>query len=140
MKKLIQTANKIDAPIEKVWAHIRTGEGVNTWLPIITTCRVEGNKRYCTTENGSLDETILKSDDQAKVFQYAIEKQDVFPVSDIKGTMRLEQISANETTLLWDVEFDIQDEAIFPEIKQGIEGIYAAGAAGLGQLANAQAV
>ena len=93
MKKVIKTVNKIDAPLEKVWSRIRTGESVDTWLPIITSCRVEGNKRYCTTEDGSLNETILRSDDQEKVFQYSIEEQNVFPVTGIVGTMRLEAIN-----------------------------------------------
>lgn len=136
MKKVIKTTNKIEAPIDQIWAHVRTGEGVDTWLPIITSCRVEGNKRYCTTAEGKLDETILKSDDQEKVFQYSISKQELFPVTDIVGTMRLEAVNDQQTQLHWDIEFDIEDESLFPGIKEGIEGLYAAGAAGLGQLAN----
>lgn len=135
MKKLIQTVNKIEAPIEQLWAQIRTGKNVDTWLPIITSCRVEGNKRYCTTEDGDLDETILRSDDQQKVFQYAIDKQNIFPVTGIIGTMKLEAIDEQSTNLLWDVQFDIADESQFPPIKEGIEGLYAMGAQGLGALA-----
>ena len=136
MKKFIQTVNTIEAPVDAVWAQIRTGENVDTWLPIITSCRVEGNKRYCTTEDGALDETILKSDDQEKVFQYAIGEQNLFPVTGIKGTMRLREVDEQTTNLFWDLEFDLQDENLFGDIKEGIEGLYTAGALGLGQLAN----
>ncbi len=99
-------------------------------------CRVEGSKRYCTTEGGTIEETILKSDDDEKVFQYVFDKQDVFPADNIKGTMKLEFVNTTQTNLLWDVEFDIQDESIFPELKKSIEELYLSGASGLEKLAN----
>lgn len=134
MKKEIKTINKINAPIELIWENLRTGEAVNSWLPIITSCRVEGNKRYCSTEDSILEETILLSDDQNKTFQYSIEKQDLFPVTGLKGTMQLKAIGEYETDLHWDVEFDLQDESIFPQIEEGIRATYAMGAQGLEEL------
>ncbi|MEM9930299.1 MAG: hypothetical protein AAF840_10805 [Bacteroidota bacterium] len=37
----------------------------------------------------------------------------------------------------WDVSFDITQEAAFPQVDGAIRQLYAAGAAGLGQLATA---
>ncbi|MEL6275575.1 MAG: SRPBCC family protein [Bacteroidota bacterium] len=135
MKKQVKTVNNINAPAEQVWAQLRTGEGVNKWLPIITACRVEGNRRYCETADGSLKETIISSDDATMTFRYSIEEQQLLPVTDIVGTMRVEAIDAQSCTLYWDVEFDIADEQMFPQVEGGIRQIYAAGAEGLGKLA-----
>jgi len=134
MKKEIKTTNRIDAPIDQVWEHLRTGENVNSWLPIITSCRLEGNNRICSTENGELEETILKSDDDTKTFQYSIEKQNMFPIENILGTMKLNEVGQDQTDLHWDISFSLEDESLFTAIKEGIEGVYQMGAAGLEQL------
>ena len=137
MKKQIKTVNEIAAPTNQIWEHLRTGKGVNLWLPIITSCRVEGNKRFCTTEDSQLEETILESDDLNKVFKYSIEKQDLFPVTNIVGRMQLVPVNETTSKLHWDVEFNIEDETHFPQIKEGIEQVYAMGAKGLEELTNA---
>lgn len=135
MKKEVKTINEIAAPADQVWANLRTGEGVDTWLPVITACRVEGNRRYCEAGDGKLEETIVSSDDATMTFVYSIEKQELLPVMDILGTMRVEATGPETSKLYWDVAFEVADEAMFPGIKQGIEEIYASGAQGLGQLA-----
>ena len=135
MKKHITTTNPIPAPAAAVWAQIRTGGGVDTWLPPITACRVEGNRRYCEAGEARLEETIESSDDATMTFKYSIQQQDLMPVSDIEGTMRVEAVDAGNSLLHWDVSFEVADEATFAMVKPGIEGLYTAGAAGLGQLA-----
>ena len=136
MKKTIETVNPVAAPASTIWSLIRTGEGVDKWFPIITSCRVEGKQRFCTTADGELNETIVRSDDEAMVFQYSIPQQNLFPVSNILGTMTVEAVDANNCNLRWDVEFDLENEALYDELKQGISGLYAQGAQGLGQLAS----
>jgi uncharacterized protein YndB with AHSA1/START domain len=130
MKKTIQTSHIINAPIGKVWANISKATGVNEWLPVITACRLDGNKRVCTTEQGDMNETILKIDNDQKIFQYAIDEQALLPIADIIGTMQvLEQ--DNNTKLNWNLEFTLQDETMYETVKQAVEGMYAAGANGL---------
>lgn len=135
MKKEIKTNNLIDAPIDAIWEQLRTGEGVDRWLPIVTSCKVEGNKRRCTVDGNQLDETILNSDDSQKLFQYAIDKQSLFPISHIVGTMKLHAHNEKQTNLTWDLSFDLQEESLFLEIKEGIENLYRQGAKGLEELA-----
>lgn len=135
MKKEVKTVNEIAAPADQVWANIRTGKGVDTWLPVITACRVEGNRRYCEAGESKLEETIVSSDDATQTFVYSIEKQELLPVTNILGTMRVEANGQDRSVLYWDVEFDVADEATFLSVKQGIEELYAVGAQGLGQLA-----
>ncbi|MDB4292295.1 SRPBCC family protein [Maribacter sp.] len=133
-KKTIQTSHNLMAKTEKVWATISKASGVNDWLPIITSCHLEGNgegsKRICTTAQGHMLETILKIDGEHKVFQYAIDEQPLLPIQNVVGTMKV--ISKDEgTELLWDLDFEIADESQFPMVKQAIEGMYQAGANGL---------
>jgi carbon monoxide dehydrogenase subunit G len=130
MKKTMATSHIINAPIEKVWANISKATGVNEWLPVITACRLDGNKRVCSTEQGDMNETILKIDNDQKIFQYAIDEQPLLPIADIIGNMQvLEQ--DNNTKLNWNLEFTLQDETMYETVKQAVEGMYAAGANGL---------
>jgi hypothetical protein len=134
MKKIVQTKHYINAPIDRLWANISKGSGVNTWFPIITSCHLqgqgEGAKRVCISEQGELLETIVKIDHTNKVFKYSIDKQSFFPVENIIGTMTLKE-NENNVQLDWDLEFNIEDEAHFPVIKESIEGLFAVGATGL---------
>ena len=135
MKKLISTTNPISAPAAKVWANLRTGEGVDKWLPPVTACRVEGNRRYCEAGDARLEETIEESSDETMTFCYSIQKQDMIPVTDIAGTIRVEAVDADNSLLHWDVDFDVESEELFGQLKPQIEGMYTAAAAGLGELA-----
>lgn len=130
MKKTIETTHSLNANSEKVWKTISKASGVNEWLPIITSCSLEGNKRICTTEQGDLKETILKIDNDNKVFKYAIDEQPLLPIQNVVGTM---QVISNEngTELIWNMDFDIEDENQLPMVKQAVEGLYQAGANGL---------
>ncbi|MBQ0734205.1 SRPBCC family protein [Aquimarina celericrescens] len=89
MKKTIETSHKLNANPEKVWTIISKASGVNEWLPIITSCSFEGNKRICTTEQGDLKETILIIDNANKIFQYAIDEQPLLPIHNVVGTMKV---------------------------------------------------
>jgi uncharacterized protein YndB with AHSA1/START domain len=130
MKKTITTSHIINAPIEKVWANISKATGVNEWLPVITACRLDGNKRVCTTEQGDMNETILKIDNDQKIFQYAIDEQPLLPIAHIIGTMQVFE-QDNNTKLNWNLEFTLQNETMYETVKQVVEGMYAAGANGL---------
>ncbi|MTB52863.1 SRPBCC family protein [Lewinella sp. W8] len=135
MKKLVQTSNPIQAPASEVWEHLRTGEGVNLWLPMITSCRVEGDRRYCEAGDQPLTETILSSDDGDMTFRYSIEEQSLLPIEDIIGTMRVESVPPQTSILHWDLSFEVADEATYAQVKAGLEQIYAQGAEGLERLA-----
>ncbi|MFS4492192.1 SRPBCC family protein [Maribacter sp. 2308TA10-17] len=133
-KKTVQTSHILSAKTEKVWATISKASGVNEWLPIITACRLEGkgegSKRICTTAQGDMKETILKIDEEHKVFQYAIDEQPLLPIGNIVGTMKVNS-KDERTELLWDLDFEISDESQFPMVKQAVEEMYRAGATGL---------
>lgn len=138
MKKVIKTTNFIEAPLDKVWAKVSPGTHMDKWMPIVATCKVEGDKRVCSThENGVLYETILQSDDDNKIFQYRIDEQSMLPVSGIIGTMTF--FEKDDTTQLdWEITFDISEEyeSAFQDIKTNTEALYQMAAASLATYAN----
>ena len=133
MKQTVSTVHVLDASAERVWENISKGTGVDEWLPVITTCRLDGNKRICSTEQGDMNETILKVDHENRVFQYAIDKQPLLPIEDVVGTMQV--IDADgKTKLHWSLIFTLGNDASFDAVKQAIENLYTAGANGLERL------
>jgi carbon monoxide dehydrogenase subunit G len=130
MKKIISTIHNINAPSSSVWANISKATGVNEWLPVITACHLDGDKRVCLTEQGEMNETILKVDNANRLFQYSIDSQPLLPIENVVGTMKVNE-NGEQTQLQWDLEFNIKDESLFEMVKQAVEGMYAAGAAGL---------
>lgn len=130
MKQTIETVHSIDAPANKVWENISKATGVNNWLPVVTACRLDGNKRVCTTEQGDMDETILKIDADQKLFQYSIDKQPLLPIENIIGTMKISD-EEGKTVLIWNLDYTIQDETMLAMVTQAIKEMYEAGAKGL---------
>lgn len=120
----------LDVSAEAAWEVIGAVKGVDQWLGPITSCRVEGNKRYCGTEGGEFEEDILKLDHENRVFQYAIPAQHIVPVKNILGEMKVNP-AANEQALVewsWKFEVEEQDEAQARETfnmmgNMGLEGI-----------------
>ncbi len=128
MKKKIKTTHQLNADLDQVWSNVRTGAEWEKWLPILSDSSIEGEgkgaKRVCRMHDGNeLFETILESDDQKKTFQYQIDKQSFMPISDVVGTMKFSG-DGEETTLEWNVEFEVASEEIFNQVKPGIEEIY----------------
>lgn len=138
MKQVIATTHQIAADPARIWAIISRADGVDGWLPIITTCRLEGQgegaKRICGTAAGDLLETIVKIDQATRTFQYAINEQPLLPITNILVTMVVEE--ADGLTLLrWTLAGDLVDEAQAAMVQEAIAGMYAAGAAGLARVA-----
>lgn len=130
MKKTVTTLHTLNAPSSKVWANISKATGVNEWLPVITACRLDGDKRICSTEQGEMNETILKVNDENRVFQYSIDSQPLLPIENAIGTMQVKE-RGEQTHLQWDLEFTLKDESLFDRVKQAVEEMYAVGATGL---------
>ncbi len=132
MKKSEQKiSEKISATPEAAWKVIGGVSGVDKWLaPMITSCRVEGDKRICGTEGGEFEEDILLVDHENHVFKYAIPKQHMMPVENILGTMRVLPADDNQSVVEWQWTFDVLEEdenqakEMFAGIgTQGIKGI-----------------
>ena len=126
----------LNATPEFVWEIVGAVDGVEKWFaPMITSCRVEGNKRYCNLDNGDvLEEQFLVSNAE-KTFVYTIHKQTSFPAENIVGIIRLEQSGEELTTLYWSVDLEVENEETFQALKENISGVYSASAEKLQELA-----
>ncbi len=137
MKRVINTEHEIKAPVDKVWQLIAQGDGVESWIPIIKSSKIDqGNRRFCEMhEGGDLEETFLISEAK-RTFMYSIDKQEAFPATNIVGTIKVEAIDENHTRLFWDVEMDVEGgEETFSELKSKIVQVYTLSAAQLSEVA-----
>lgn len=133
--KTISVTQRIAIPAQAAWNIVRTGADMNRWFPPVTACRLEGTgvgaKRFCTVQGQELEESIETVDDSSRIFQYRILKQALMPIRNIVGTVHVTPVSLSEAEVLWFVNFDLDDETAMPALKEGIEGMYRAGIAGL---------
>lgn len=127
----------IKAPADKVWATIRSFDDVDTFIPAIATCSVEGNgvgaKRICTMQDGGkILERLERVDEEAKTLQYSISEAPL-PVSDYLGTVKVRDLGNGTTEVEWLSTMEVKGmpEA---ELKAMLEGIYASGIEGLEKL------
>ncbi len=100
----------LDVSPEEAWKIIGAVKGVDQWLAPITACRVEGDKRYCTTEGGEFSEDILKVDHNNKIFQYGIPSQNMIPVQNILGEMKVLDADGGRATVEWSWAFEVAEE------------------------------
>ena len=134
MKKTIETSHYINAPLDKVWNIIKSGENWEDWVVVIANSETvgsgEGATRICHThDNGVLHETITKIDEVNKIFQYRIDKQEMVPASGIVGTLTFSE-EGEGTRLEWVAEMDLFDEAenAFSQIEEMTGKMYTASA------------
>ena len=104
--KISQTIN---VSPEEAWKVIGAVSGVDQWLAPITKCEVEGNRRTCTTAEGSFDEEIVQVNHEEMVLDYLIPKQHMIPVENIKGQMAVKDAEDGKTNITWMWEFDVED-------------------------------
>ena len=143
VQKKFEQTKVLEAPHEQVWDVISRASGVNDWLPAITTCRLEGEgegaKRFCETADGKyLKETVDKVDHERFVFEYTIYEQNMMPLSNYKGKYQVKKLGRDKTEITWSAVFETE-EVHYPEIAQGLTGLYQMGFDGLEKLARTDA-
>ncbi len=134
--KSVVTTMTINAPSEKVWEVIAKGDEIEKWFSIIETCELigsgEGAKRTCKTFQGNvLKETILTIEPIAKVFQYAIDEQDMLPTKDFVGTIHVTPSSSSATTITWIGNYNLLDENMKDAVSNGLDQLYQNGITGI---------
>lgn len=121
----------IDVAPPAAWRIIGAVDGVDKWLAPIQACRVEGNRRYCTTEEGEFLEDILNVDHEKRILEYTIPSQNMMPAENILGHMQVLE-EEGKATIEWAWNFDVEasNEAMVKEMlamvgNMGISGIEA---------------
>ncbi len=134
MKYYLQTINTIDSPQTLVWEKISKGDKVEEWHPLVNASHVKGNTRTCITEQGPLIEEILVLDHQHFTYKYRILEQQVYPTnSEIICTIKVLK-GRSGTLFIWDIEFDLEDDLKFNEMKEGLEILAKSAARSLSEL------
>ena len=139
-RKSLTVDRIVAATPEQVWNILRTADDVDAWFPVIATCKLdgkgEGAKRVCTTADGkTILESIVTVDDAQRIFQYRIDQQEMMPIRDMLGTMRV-YVQDGKTHVRWTAEFEMTMEEAFAQVQDGIIGMYFTGLDGLERLAS----
>lgn len=133
--KTVAVTKQIPVAAAVAWAIIRTGDKMDRWSPPVTACSLEGSgpgaRRVCIINDKQLDEVIETVDDSARVFQYRIVRQDLMPIANVLGTIHIAPVSEQSCRVLWLTNFDMLDEAAWPQVKEGMEGFYSVSIDGL---------
>ncbi len=138
----VKVVKKINAPAEAVWQTISAIAGVDKWLSMIKTCRLEGTgvgaKRVCTTVDGvTLYERIEAIDQENRVFEYSIPEPPM-PFKNLLGAMKvITGDNLNESQVDWSATFEV-GEAQEAEVVAMLETIYSEGIIGLEKMHVAQ--
>ena len=133
--KTVSVAQRIAVPAQAAWEVVRSGSGMDKWVPAISSCRLEGQgpgaSRVCVINEQELHETIETVDDTTRLFQYRIHRQSLLPVRNILATVQVTAMGDSEAQVLWFVNLELDDPAAWPSVKDGIESIYRSAIDGL---------
>ena len=97
---------------EKVWNVISKVGGVDQWFgSLITSCKVENNKRFCETTDGvHLEEHILEVNNESKIFRFLIPEQDMLPIENLEEKMKVLSGTNGNAIVEWSATFNATDE------------------------------
>jgi hypothetical protein len=137
--KTIAVTERLACPADAVWHLIRSGRDIHRMMPsVIETCRVEGSgpgaRRYCTTKQGPLAETILCVHDDARLFRYRIDEQSLMPLQNYEGSVHVVDLGAQGSQVLWFATYDLVDESADAPVREGLLALLHTAIAGMGTL------
>lgn len=140
--KTIAVVQCLPRPANALWALIRSGRDVHRMLPgVIETCRVEGSgagaRRYCTTKQGPLAETILCVDDDARLFRYRIDEQSMMPLENYEGSLHVTDTGGGTCEVLWFATYNLLDEGADAALRDGLLSLLRTAIGGMDALAAA---
>jgi hypothetical protein len=137
--KTIAVTQCLSRPADVVWELIRSGRDVHRMMPgVIETCRVEGTgpgaRRYCTTKQGPLAETILCVEEDARLFRYRIDEQSMMPLENYEGSIHVTDMGGGTCEVLWFATYNLLDEGADAAVRDGLLGLLRSAIGGMGAL------
>lgn len=140
LMRTVSVAQRIAVPAQAAWEVVRSGSGLDKWVPVISSCRVEGQgpgaRRVCVINEQELHETIETVDDATRLFQYRIHRQSLLPVRNILATVHVTALGPAESEVLWFVNLELEDESAWASVNDGIQSIYRSAIDGLARFAS----
>ena len=128
----VHTSSVIDAPADRVWAHIRDFNGLPRWVPVVTGSRIEGGvpadqvgcvRNFDLNDGGNLREQLLALSDHDYSVTYSI-LESPMGVRSYVATLELTPITDGDRTFArWTAEFDCEagrEQALTDEIGNGV--------------------
>jgi Polyketide cyclase / dehydrase and lipid transport len=137
--KTTAVTQSISRPADAVWQLIRSGRDVHRMMPgVIETCRVEGSglgaRRFCTTKQGPLAETLLCVDDDARLFRYRIDEQSMMPLENYEGSIHVTDLGSGRCEVLWFATYRLLDEGADADVREGLIGLFRTAIGGIDAL------
>lgn len=129
----------LNAPVDRVWAAVRSFDGVATWNPAVSGARMEsgeptatGSIRHLDIADGSFfRETLLAHSDHEYFYTYDI-LESPLPVQHYISTHRFLPIThSSETLSIWESSFECAPDQSAAMEKIVGDQIYIGGMAGL---------
>jgi len=125
MKSNVEVRKTININAELAWDTIRRSDGLETWFPAITSCRLDGDKRFCTLAGGGdVVETILEIDNRSRIFRYSVDEHPL-PVGPVQTSIQIIERGSN-CEVIWRANFEGSDEGV-KMVAPMLEGLYAQG-------------
>lgn len=140
-RRTVSVVRAVEGDVDAVWGVVCDSGNMDRVLPgIITSCRLEGHGpgavRVCgTAQSGSIEETILTVDDEARVFRYRIDAQTMMPIDGYVGCLHVVDLGNGRVHVLWTASFDLRDIDADGEVSGMLRGMFEAGIQGIGALA-----
>jgi hypothetical protein len=140
--KTVAVTRTVPVQANSLWTILRGGGDVDRILPeVIQSCRVEGvgpgARRFCTTKQGPLEETILCVNDDARLFRYRIDRQSMMPVDAYEGSVHVADLGKDGAEVLWFATYRLVDEEADSAVRDGLAGLFHAAIQGMVALAKA---
>jgi uncharacterized protein YndB with AHSA1/START domain len=111
----VTISSVIDAPVEQVWARIRSFNGLPGWHPRMVESHIEGGKpeteigcirNFKVVSGATIRERLLAFSDADHLVSYAIIETPQ-PISNHKATLQLRPVTdGNRTYAEWTASFD----------------------------------
>lgn len=102
---------RIEKPVEEVWELIGRFEGVETWLPGVDACEVEGDVRKVNTMGMEIEERLVARNEAARTITYSIVSG--APVETHEATISAVPVGENAADVTWSVSTEPDDAAAF---------------------------
>lgn len=120
----VHIKTRIPVAIDKIWGIMRNFNGLADFNPAIKASVIErgdhetiGSIRHLTLSEGYVKETLLRLDDQAYSFEYAI-IEGTLPVENYRAGVRLSADGKQATICEWWADFDVINGADRNELIQ----------------------
>lgn len=109
MKEIVGASGVIAVPAARAWEVISGLNALDQWMPIVSSCRVEGSgvgaRRYCTLANGAqLKERVDEVDQKQMRVRYSITESPL-PLQGYVGTVIVTPAEGASAEITWYAEY-----------------------------------